>query len=224
MASVLLVDDHSTVSFTMSMALRAEGMRVEVAPLDSVEAVLSYAEELRPDVVLLDLDLGRSIGDGRELVAPLADLAGQVVIFTGAMDFHRIAECLERGAGDFVIKSEPFPTVLAAVTEAVSGGARLRPAQRERLLGDLARHRRDEAARLGGLQQLTNREREVLAALMDGQQAETIAASSGLSETTIRSQIRGVLIKLGVGSQLAAVATARRAGWAPDSFAIRQTG
>jgi DNA-binding NarL/FixJ family response regulator len=64
----------------------------------------------------------------------------------------------------------------------------------------------------------------VLAALMDGQQAETIAASSGLSETTIRSQIRGVLIKLGVGSQLAAVATARRAGWTPDSFAIRQTG
>lgn len=216
MATVLLVDDHSTVSFTLSMALRAEGMRVEVAPLDSVEAVLSCAEDLRPDVVLLDLDLGGSIGDGRELVEPLADLAGHVVIFTGAMDFHRIAECLERGAADFVIKSEPFPTVLAAVTEAASGETRLRPAQRERLLDDLVRHRRERAARLGGFEQLTTREREVLAALMDGQQAETIATASGLSETTIRSQIRGVLTKLGVGSQLAAVAAARRAGWTPD--------
>ena len=213
MATVLLVDDHSTVSFTLSMALRAEGMRVEVAPLDSVDALLSYAEDVRPDVVLLDLDLGGSIGDGRELVAPLAELAGHIIVFTGAMDFHRIAECLERGADDFVIKSEPFSTVVAAVTQGASGETRLRPAQRERLLSDLARHRRDEADRLGGLQQLTTREREVLAAMMDGQLAETIAASSGLSEATIRSQIRGVLIKLGVGSQLAAVAAARRAGW-----------
>jgi len=216
MATVLLVDDHSTVSFTLSMALRAEGMRVEVAPLDSVEAVLSYAEELRPDVVLLDLDLGGSVGDGRELVGSLSGLAGQVVIFTGAMDFNRIAECLERGASDFVIKSEPFPNVLAAVTEAASGSTRLRSAQRERLIDGLARHRRDEENRLGLLRHLTGREREVLAGMMNGNQAETIAMSSGLSEATIRSQIRGVLGKLGVGSQLAAVAVARRSGWSSD--------
>src|SRR5437868_8732870 len=216
MATVLLVDDHSTVSFTLSMALRAEGMHVEVAPLDSAEAVLSYAEELRPDVVLLDLDLGGSVGDGRELVGSLAGLAGQVVIFTGAMDFNRIAECLERGASDFVIKSEPFPIVLAAVTEAAPGGTPLRPAQRERLIDGLARHRRDEENRLGLLRQLTGREREVLAGMMNGNQAETIAMSSGLSEATIRSQIRGVLGKLGVGSQLAAVAVARRSGWSSD--------
>lgn len=216
MTSVLLVEDHGTVSFTMSIALRAEGMHVEVAPLDSVETLLSYADAMRPDVVLLDLDLGGSIGDGCELVTYLADVAGHVIVLTGAMDFHRIAACLERGASDFVIKSESFPTVLGAVTEAASGSTRLRPAQRERLLSDLDRHRRDQAARLGGIQQLTTREREVLGAMMEGHQAETIAVSSGLSETTIRSQIRGVLVKLGAGSQLAAVATARRAGWTPN--------
>jgi DNA-binding NarL/FixJ family response regulator len=52
--------------------------------------------------------------------------------------------------------------------------------------------------------------------MMAGNLAEGIAAASGLSEATIRSQIRGVLTKLGVGSQLAAVAVARRAGWTPD--------
>ena len=216
MTTVLLVEDHSSVSFTMSIALRAEGMDVAIAPLDSVESVLAHAEDLHPDVVLLDLDLGGAIGDGRNLVASLVGVGARVIVLTGAMDFHRIAECLELGATDFVIKSEPFPIVLAAVTEAAAGGTRLRPAQRDRLLADLERHRRDQALRLGALQQLTGREREVLAALMKGHQAEEIAAQSGVSEATIRSQIRGVLTKLGVGSQLAAVAVARQADWTLD--------
>lgn len=216
MTTVLLVEDHTTVSFTLAIALRAEGMCVEVAPLESVDTLVEFAAALRPDVVLLDLDLGGSIGDGRDLVAPLAASAGSVVMLTGAMDFPRIGECLERGATDFVIKSEPFVTLLEAVTEAANGRTRLRPTQRERLIGEVSRQRREEATRLGALQQLTAREREVLAAMMDGHQADAIAASSGLSEATIRSQIRGVLTKLGVGSQLAAVAAARRAGWTPD--------
>ena len=201
------------MSFTLGMALRAEGMRVDLAPLDSVEVLIAFVAQLHPDVVLLDLDLGGAIGNGCDLVAPLAEVAGRVVMLTGAMDFHRIAECLERGATDFVIKSEPYETVLAAVQEAASGGTRLRPAQRERLLDDLTRHRRDEAARLGAFESLTGRERGVLSAMMDGEQAESIAASTGVSEATIRSQIRGVLTKLGVSSQLAAVAAARQAGW-----------
>ena len=217
MTTVLLVEDHASVSFTLSVALRAEGMHVETAPLDSLDALLAYAAALRPDVVLLDLDLGGTIGDGRDVVADLAAVAGKVVMLTGAMDFHRIAECLERGATDFVLKSEPYTTVLSAVQEAAAGSTRLRPAQRERLLADLGRHRRDEGARLGDLERLSSREREVLAALMDGQLAEQIAASSGVSEATVRSQIRGVLTKLGVTSQLAAVAVARRAGWSPDT-------
>jgi len=216
MTSVLLVEDHSSVSFTLAIALRAEGMHVEVAPLDTVESVLACADSMRPDVVLLDLDLGGTIGDGRELVARLAEVSGRIVVLTGAMDFHRIAECLELGASDFVIKSEAFPVLVSAITEAAAGVTRLRPAQRERLLGELERHRRDQADRLGALHHLSSRERAVLAAMMDGKQAEVIAATSGLSEATIRSQIRGILTKLGVGSQLAAVAAARKAGWVLD--------
>jgi DNA-binding NarL/FixJ family response regulator len=217
MTTVLLVEDHASVSFALGAALRAEGMRVETAPLESFDGLLAFAAALRPDVVLLDLDLGGAIGDGGDLVADLAAVAGQVVMLTGAMDFNRIAACLESGASDFVLKSEPYNTVLAAVEEAAAGGTRLRPAQRERLLADLVRHRRDEGARQGSLERLSSRERDVLAAMVNGQLAEQIAAASGVSEATVRSQIRGVLTKLGVSSQLAAVAAARRAGWTPDS-------
>ena len=216
MTTVLLVEDHTTVSFTLGIALRAEGMRVEVAPLDSVEGLIDFASELRPDVVLLDLDLGGAIGDGSDIVEQLTEVSGRVVVLTGAMDFHRLAECLERGASDFVIKSEPYETVLGAVQEAAAGRTRLREAQRQRLLDELGRHRHEVSTRLSGIHQLTARERDVLAAMMEGEQAESIATSSGVSEATVRSQIRGVLTKLGVSSQLAAVAAARRAGWSAD--------
>jgi DNA-binding NarL/FixJ family response regulator len=69
-------------------------------------------------------------------------------------------------------------------------------------------------------ERLTMREREVLAALVDGLSAEEIAETQFVALTTVRSQIRSVLQKLGVRSQLAAVAHANRVGWKPDRPAL----
>ena len=66
-------------------------------------------------------------------------------------------------------------------------------------------------------QQLSQRERDVLDALVDGRSANTIAAMSFVSITTVRSQIRSVLQKLDVNSQLEAVAAATRCGWSADA-------
>jgi DNA-binding NarL/FixJ family response regulator len=210
---VLLVEDHAVLAFTLGEAMRAQGIIVTAPPLDSEKVVLETARGLAPDVVLLDLDLGGAIGDGRSLLPALSELDSRVVVFTGVMDWIRIGECLELGATDFVIKSEPFTTLLAAIEEAAAGGTRLRPSQRERLLDQLARHRAEERNRLAVLDRLTTCERRVLTGLMQGSKAETIAAECGVAEATVRSQIRGVLMKLGVASQLAAVAVARQAGW-----------
>jgi len=210
---VMLVEDHAVVAFSVAQALVAQGMVVVQSPLDSAETVLDAARVSSPDVVLLDLDLGGPIGDGRNLVAALAELGCRVIMFTGAMDWIRIGESLELGATDFVIKSEPFPTLLAAVEEAAAGGTRLRSSQRERLLDQLNRHRAEERDRTAMLERLTLSELRVLAGMMQGSKAETIAAQCGVAEATVRSQIRGVLTKLGVSSQIAAVAVARRAGW-----------
>jgi len=214
-----LLEDHSVVAFTLEAALHAQGMLVLAPPMDSVESVLAAARAFEPQVVLLDLDLGGAIGDGRRILPELLELCGRVIVFTGSMDWRRIGECLEMGATDFVIKSEPFATLLAAISEAAAGGTRLRSSQRERLLDEARRVRRAEHDNRAILEQLTARERCVLAALMEGKQAETIAADGGVSEATVRSQIRGVLTKLGVGSQLAAVATAHRVGWREEPVA-----
>lgn len=216
---ILLVEDHSVVAFTLEAALRAQGMDIVAPPLESVESVLSAARDASPDVVLLDLDLGGAIGDARTIIPDLLDIANRIILFTGSMDWIRIGECVEMGVIDFVIKSEPFTTLMTAVAEAAAGGTRLRATQRQRLLDELHRHQRAEQEKRAALNQLTARERCVLSALMQGKQAEVIAADCGVSEATVRSQIRGVLTKLGVASQLAAVATAHRNGWREDTVA-----
>ena len=73
------------------------------------------------------------------------------------------------------------------------------------------------AASLDSTRKLTARERQVLAALMEGKSCEVIADSWFVSLATVRTQIRAVLTKLGVGSQLAAISLAFRSGWSGSS-------
>jgi DNA-binding NarL/FixJ family response regulator len=86
-------------------------------------------------------------------------------------------------------------------------------ASRTRWLRTADRQRAETETALAPFRRLTPREEEVLAALVDGEPAVAIAERDTVSEATVRSHIRSVLTKLGVGSQLQAVAQARRAGW-----------
>ncbi|MDH4148649.1 MAG: LuxR C-terminal-related transcriptional regulator, partial [Acidimicrobiia bacterium] len=93
-------------------------------------------------------------------------------------------------------------------------GRRVMPATAEQdLLGELQSHRRDRAAQLARFNTLSTRESEVLAELMTGKSAADIAQDSYVSIATIRSQIKAILRKLEVNSQLAAVALAYQIGW-----------
>ena len=138
-------------------------------------------------------------------------------MLTGSTDHVELAECVEQGAVGVLNKAMSFTDLVAAVKEVVSSGSLLSAHQREELLGVLRRSRREEEERLAPFAALTPREREVLDCLMEGMPAETIAKTSFVSVATVRSQIRSILSKLGVNSQLAAVAMARSAGWPTPS-------
>ena len=88
------------------------------------------------------------------------------------------------------------------------------------MLDELRIERAGQRTTLSRFERLTAREREVLAALVDGLSPEEMAAAQYVALTTVRSQIRAVLQKLGVHSQLAAVACANRAGWRRDVPAL----
>ena len=89
----------------------------------------------------------------------------------------------------------------------------LSPVERAAALIELRRRREEAECRLAPFEQLTGREQEVLAYLIEGVPADAIAQECVVSVATVRTQIRSVLQKLDVNSQLAAVAMARRAGW-----------
>jgi DNA-binding NarL/FixJ family response regulator len=213
---VLLVEDHDLLAGTLTMALRARGIDAESANGPTPEAVVGRTAALAPVLVLLDLDLG-PLGSGRDLVGPLVDAGGRVVIVTGVTDRTQLAACVEAGATGIIAKTVHFDELLEAVERVASGEELLTRHQRDALLADLRIQRRADHARTAPFDALTPREQSVLARLVAGQSAEAIAEASFVSLATVRSQIRSILSKLDVKSQLAAVAAARRAGWPAGS-------
>jgi DNA-binding NarL/FixJ family response regulator len=214
-ADVVIVEDHELLAQSLGFALSAEGIRVRVPQLHDPGQLLADIVCLRPRLVLLDLDLGGAVGDGVALIRPLVELGVDVLVVSGVTDHVRIATAIEAGAIGHLSKSHAFDDLLVRVRRAVNGEALLTLAERQDLLAVLRRQRADEATRLAPFQRLTPRERAVLTALRDGRSVETIAQEWFVSEATVRTQVRGILTKLDVCSQLAAVAKAREAGWDP---------
>ncbi|WP_182526327.1 response regulator transcription factor [Nocardioides dongkuii] len=213
---VTLVDDHRLLSDSLVAALTAEGFAVRaVEPSPGPDLVHEIAATT-PDLVLLDLDLGDSI-DGTVLVRPLRAAGARVLVMTASTDALRHGAVLEQGAVGVLQKSRPFDELLTGITAAACGEDLLSPEDRRGLIRRwraAAVEERDVAA---GFARLSTREASVLEALQEGRSVREIAVGWHVSEATVRSQVHAILTKLGVTSQLQAVALARRGGWVPPA-------
>ena len=214
---LLIVDGAELLAGTLAMALRQQGLEAFTAPGSSAQAVVDLAESLAPVLVLLDLDLLPTLGDGLHLISPLIAVGGRVVVVTGVTDRARLGASLEAGAIGLFSKACGFEQLLQTVRRAAEGGPLLSDEERKGLLDELRRRQREERERLAPFEALSPRERAVLAALVAGEAAGTIADRSCVSLATVRSQIRAVLRKLGVTSQRAAASLARDAGWSRNN-------
>ena len=211
--TVLIVDDHDLVGTSLAVALTAEGLRARRAAVVDLAGVLAEADALPPGLALLDLDLGRDRQgrrrDGVELVVPLTD-RGWCCMVLSAADRSRVGAALAAGAIAAVPKRAPWPVLLANVRAALNGRSAMSPQTRQELIDSFRTQdaeRREIVEKLG---RLTQREREVLAELARGHRAQAVAERYVVSLATVRTQIRSVLSKLEVGSQLEAVALYRR--------------
>ncbi|MDQ1501926.1 MAG: two-component system, NarL family, nitrate/nitrite response regulator NarL [Actinomycetota bacterium] len=218
---LLLVDDHQLLVETLQMSLKQAGFDVSVPPGVSFDQVLATAAEVRPTLVVLDLDLQGS-GYGYDLIGPLRELGAEVLVLTGTTDRIELARCLEAGALGIASKTHGFGHVLDQIRRAAGGETVTPVTERAQLLADLSTHRRATEQRQAPFEVLSARERNVLRQIVDGQQAAAIAKASFVSLATIRTQIRSILMKLDVTSQVAAVALARQGGWF-DTLAVETT-
>ena len=193
-------------------AIRAMGFGAESIVPNDVSSVQSSVEALRPDVVLLDLDLG-ALGDSIPVIAPLRALGARVVVVTGETSRARWGRCIEAGADAVISKAVSFDELLERIARVLDDANSVMRSERDELLACARDEARTERQRHEPFRQLTARECEVLDALMKGTAPDDIASMSFVSITTVRSHIRAILQKLEVNSQLAAVALAVRSAW-----------
>lgn len=215
---VTIVEDHVLFAETLSVALQLEGHDVRRVPMTGlsrdVTSLLSPILRTEPRVVLLDLDLGTH-GNGMRLVEPLVAAGVTVVVMTGSADSARWGEAIALGARKVMSKSSPLNDVLATIRRIHQGLSVATAAERGAMVQAWQRERHEVREARERLERLTRREGEVLAQLIEGHQVRDIASTSVVSEATVRTQVKSILAKLEVSSQVAAVGVARRAGWSP---------
>jgi DNA-binding NarL/FixJ family response regulator len=210
---VLIVEDHALVAISLRLALESRGWEVATTDGPTADAIIRQAAEFRPQCVLLDIGLGKVVGSGINLIRPLRATRAEVVMLTAETRRTVLASCVEAGAAGWIGKDAFLDEVVAYLDDVIAGESIIGCASREAMLDELRIERASQRQARSPFERLTHRECEVLDALMDGLSAEEIAETQFVALTTIRSQIRSVLQKLGVRSQLAAVAHANRAGW-----------
>jgi len=205
---VLLVEDHVLVAIGLQVALSGRGWDVETISGPTATDVVAHAQRFEPQCVLLDINLGGGIGSGIDLIGPLLSTGTQVVMLTAERRRLVLAECLEAGAAGWIGKGAVLDEVDSTLGHVLAGGTVIGRVDRAALLDELRLDRTGTLRAHATFERLTQREALVLGALIDGLSADEIAAAHFVALTTVRSQIRAVLQKLGVRSQLAAVAVA----------------
>lgn len=197
MLSVLVVDDHRVFADLLAHALGHFADVTEVRIATSVADARRELVDYSPDVAVLDVRLGD--GSGLDLIAPATARTGaRAIALTG---HPRRAECeraLALGASGYLAKDGDFATLTTAVRHATADQPMIAAiSYPEEMLADGS---------------LTQRERDVLLRIVDGQDAARIAGELSLSVFTVRSHIKSLLGKLGVRSQVEAVALASQSG------------
>jgi DNA-binding NarL/FixJ family response regulator len=213
---IVILEDHVLFAESLELALSVEGYDVVRVPIPEREqapgALVNKVTRLRPRVALLDLDLGR-FGDGEKLIEPLARAGVNVVVVTGSVDQARWGEAVRWGARKVLSKARPLNDILGTVRRLNQGLQVMAPDEREALVRAWTTERSHLAEHQSRLEKLTVRERAVLAFLMRGLTVREIAQDGVVSEATVRTQVKSILAKLDVTSQLAAVGMAHHVGW-----------
>ena len=204
---VLVVDDHCTFAELVVVALAHEDDLDCVGAAHDADRARRMAQELAPDVVLMDVNLGDQ--DGLDLTAELvaAHPGLRVVVLTAHADGDTMRRAAAAGACALLPKDGSLPDLLNGLRSARPGGFVVHPT----LLRTLVTEERTSAA-AGPAPVLTPRELLVLQLLAEGRDTRSIARELKISVNTCRGYVKNVLMKLDAHSQLEAVVIAGRHG------------
>ncbi|MDX1413265.1 MAG: response regulator transcription factor [Candidatus Promineifilaceae bacterium] len=206
--SILIIDDHPIVRDGLLAILGTQPDFIVVGEAASgAEALLKF-DQLRPDVVLLDLEMPEM--DGVQVLRKLrrSTPEARVVVFTAFDTDERILGAVQAGAKGYLLKGAPRNELFAAIRIVHSGGSLLQPVVASRLMDKLS----DAQQTMEPFADLSPREQEVLELLVRGKQNKEIAAELFITERTVKFHISSILGKLNAGNRTEAVTIALQQG------------
>ena len=208
MIRVLLVDDHTLVREGIRLCLEAVGDIQVVGEAEDGRRAVERAQELRPDVVLMDISLpGQSgIDATAQIRRELPDV--QVVGLSMYDNEEYVTRLLQAGAAGYVLKRSAATDLVAAVRAANAGEAFLYPSIAKRVIADYLRRLDREPTGAG----LTAREREILGHIVDGRSNREIAELLTLSVKTVENHRTNLMAKLDAHDRGQLVRAAARLG------------
>jgi DNA-binding NarL/FixJ family response regulator len=214
--SVLIADDQRLVRAGFRVILAGEpDISVVGEAADGAEAV-ELARALRPDIVLMDVRMPNM--DGLTAARHVLSGSGSRVLILTTFDADEyVYETLRMGASGFLLKDAPPDQLIGAVRCAAAGNALIDPAITRRLIGRFAHAVRPPALQPARLKGLTARELDVLRLVARGLTNAEIAAELVVEESTVKTHVSRILLKLGLRDRVQAVVIAYESGFVrPD--------
>jgi DNA-binding NarL/FixJ family response regulator len=210
---VLLVDDQALIRAGFRMILDAEeDIEVVGECADGTQAVDSV-RRLKPDVVLMDIRMPEMDGiEATGLIAGDGNGAPRVLMLTTFDLDEYVYDALRAGASGFLLKDVPAEQLIDGIRVVAQGDALLAPSVTKRLIQEFSRGAATQRSAPVSLEELTPRELEVFKLIARGMSNAEIAAELVVSETTVKTHVARVLMKLGVRDRVQAVVLAYESG------------
>ncbi|MFW2336194.1 response regulator [Ilumatobacter sp.] len=212
MLRVAVADDQELVRTGFAMILGSDEEIEIVGQAENGRTAVELCRRLRPDVVLMDIRMPEMDGieATRNLLADGDSTTRVLILTTFDLDDY-VYDAIRSGASGFLLKDTPADDLIRAVKVVGAGDALLSPSITRRLIEEFAAESTTYTVS-AGLEQLTERETEVLALMARGRSNQEIAAELYLGETTVKTHVSRVLTKLEVRDRVQAVIAAYEAG------------
>lgn len=206
MLRLLIVDDHEVVRIGMRALLERHPTFTVVGEASTEEEAVAMAEELRPDIVLMDIRLAG--GSGIEACQQIKERLPntKVIMLTSFAEDELLFAAIRAGATGYLLKQIAGGEVIRAIEAAARGESMLDPMLTQRVFFEVRRSIKKEEAQ--AFQDLTSQERQVLLLIAEGRTNREIATDLYLSEGTVRNYVSSILSKLGVSNRAEAAAYA----------------
>jgi DNA-binding NarL/FixJ family response regulator len=211
---ILIADDQALVRAGFKMILDAEGDLDVVGEASDGAQAITMAAELQPDVVLMDIRMPEvdGIEATRRVIAEAGERPVRVLMLTTFDLNEYVYEALRAGASGFLLKDVPPEQLVAGIRVVAEGEALLAPSITRRLIQEFATAAPAPSEPPPGLDELTPREVEVFKLVSRGLSNAEIAAELVVSETTVKTHVARVLMKLGLRDRVQAVVLAYESG------------